>query len=113
MYSYNFLNNTNTSLTTDFFKYDDYSSEIHDTYIEFDYGFSLTHMRILPDNDIANHIKEINNDVTHVNFDKIYFYEHRQIVVNQFDKIFQGIIDKDPFVTFNWFINNNNINILF
>ena len=51
-------------------------------------------MECLNDNDIASHIRE--NDVTCVNFDKNYFYEQQQMVVNFFDKIFKGIIDDDP-----------------
>ena len=39
-------------------------------------------------------------NVTRVNFDKIYSYAHQQMVINQFDKIFQGIIDVDPSCTF-------------
>merc|ERR1711884_367221 len=59
-----------------------------------------THMRKLTDKDIANHIKEINNDVTRVNFDANYSYQRKQMVVNKFDTIFQGIIDADPSCTF-------------
>merc|ERR1739836_294739 len=57
-------------------------------------------MQKLTDKDIANHIKEINNDVTRVNFDANYSYKREQMVVNKFDKIFQGIIDADPSCTF-------------
>ena len=57
-------------------------------------------MRKLTDNDITNHIKEINNYVTHVNFDKICSYERRQMVANQFDNIIQGMFDADPSYTF-------------
>ena len=53
-------------------------------------------MRKLTDKDITNHIKEITNDVTHVNFDNIYSYERKQMVVHKFDKIFQGILNVDP-----------------
>ena len=100
--SYNFLHNTNIFTLTDIPHAcsDEYYSYINDNYIEFDNGFSLTHMKKLTDNDIANHIKEIDNDVTRVNFDKIYSYKRRQMVVHQFDKISQGIIDADPSCTF-------------
>ena len=56
---------------------DEYYSYIDNNYIEIDNGFRLTHMRKLTDKDIANHIKEINNNVTRVNFDKIYPISHR------------------------------------
>ena len=79
---------------------DEYYSYVNNNYIEFNNSFSITHMRRLADNDIANHNKEIDKDVTCVKFDKIYSYERRQIVVHQFDKIFQGIIDVDPSCTF-------------
>ena len=57
-------------------------------------------MQKLTNKDIANHIKEIDNDVICVNFGEIYSCEHRQMVVNQFDKIFQGILDADPWCMF-------------
>ena len=57
-------------------------------------------MQKLTDKDIANHIKEISNNVTGVNFDNNYSYARKQMVVNNFDKIFQGIIDADPSCTF-------------
>ena len=57
-------------------------------------------MQKLTDKDNANHIKEINNDVTCVNFDNKYSYARKQMVVNNFDKIFQGILDADPSCTF-------------
>ena len=79
---------------------DEYYSYLNKHYSVFDDGYSITHMQKLTDKDIANHIKEINNDVTRVNFDNIYSYEHKQMVVNQFDKIFQGILDADPSCTF-------------
>ena len=57
-------------------------------------------MQKLTDKDIANHIKEINNNVTHVNFDNNYSYARKKMVVHNFDKIFQGILDADPSCTF-------------
>ena len=60
-------------------------------------------MKRLIDKDVANHVKEINNDVTCVNFDNNnnnYLYALKQMVVNKFDKIFQGKIDADPSCTF-------------
>ena len=96
--SYNFHHNIDTFTPTDIphdFS-DEYYSHIDNNYIEFDNAFNLIHMRKFTDNDITNHIKEIKNDVTHVNFDKIYSYEHRQMVINQFEKKFQSIIDADP-----------------
>ena len=78
----------------------EYYNYLDKHYSVFDDGFSITHMRKLTDKDIANHITEINNDVTRVDFDNNYSYERRQMVVNQFDKIFQGIIDADPSCTF-------------
>ena len=38
--------------------------------------------------------------LTGVNFDANYSYQRKQIVVNKFDTIFQGIIDADPSCTF-------------
>lgn len=104
--SSNFLHDTDTftpiDIPQDFD--DEYYSYIDNNYIEFDDGFSLTHMRKLTDKDITNHIKKINNDVTHVNFDKIYSYQRRQMVVHQFKKIFQGILDVDPSCTLSRYI---------
>lgn len=51
-------------------------------------------------NDLANHIKEITNNVSCVNFDKIYSYKYQQMVVYSFGKIFQDIINADPSSTF-------------
>ena len=79
---------------------DEYYSYLDKHYSEFDDGYSITHMQKLTDKDIANHIKEINNDVTRVNFDANFSYQCKQMVVNEFDKIFQGIIDADPSCTF-------------
>ena len=102
MDSYNFVHDTDTFTPTDIPQDfdDEYYSYLDKNYNKFDDGFSLTHMRKLTDKDIANHIKEINNDVTRVNFDNNYSYERKQMVVNQFDKIFQSIIDADPSCTF-------------
>ena len=96
--SYNFLHNTDTFTSTDIpNKIDDtYFSYLDKNYNKFDNGFSLTHMQKLTNKDIANHIKEIDNDVTHVNFDKIYSYQHTQMVAHQFEKIFQRKLNADP-----------------
>ena len=88
--SYDFFHDTDTVTSTDIphgFT-DEYYSYIDNNYIEANKGYNTTLMRKLTGNDIANHIKEIINDVTPVNFDKIYSYERRQMVVNQFEKIF-------------------------
>ena len=100
--SYNFLHNTDTFTPMDILQDfdDEYYSYLNKNYNEFDNGFSLTHMRKLTDKDLANHIKEINNDVTYLNFDNIYSYEYWQMVVHKFDKIFQGILDADSSFTF-------------
>ena len=79
---------------------DEYYSYLDKHYFVFDDGYSITDMQKLTDKDIVNHIKEINNNVTRVNFDANYSYQRKQIVVNQFDTIFQGIIDADPLCTF-------------
>ena len=68
--------------------YDEYYSYLDENYNKFDDGFSITHIRKLTNKHIANHIKEINNDVTRVNFDNIYSYERQQMIVHKFDKIF-------------------------
>ena len=78
-------------------KYFDYLDK---HYSLFDNCSSFIYMQKLTNKDIANHIKEINNDVTRVNFDANYSYQCKQMVVNKFDKIFQGIIDADPSCTF-------------
>lgn len=57
-------------------------------------------MQNLNDKDIANHIKEIANDVTYLNFYKTYSYEHSLMVLSQFDRIFQGMMDADPSCTY-------------
>ena len=58
-------------------------------------------MQNLTDKDITNHIKEIANDVTHVNFCALYPYDqHSLMALKQFDKIFKGIIDADRSCTF-------------
>ena len=98
--SYNFVHDTDTFAPMDIPQdFDDkYYSYIDKNYSEFGTG---TLMRKLANKNISNHINEIDNNVTHVNFDAIYSYERRQImVVNQFDKIFQGILDVDPSCTF-------------
>ena len=81
-------------------EHDEYHNYLDKHYSIFDDGYSLTHMQKLTDKDIANNIKEINNDVTRVNFDANYSYQRKQMVVNKFDAIFQGIIDADPSCTF-------------
>ena len=78
-------------------KYFDYLDE---HYFLFDDCSGLIYMQKLTNNNIANHIKEINNDVTRVNFDANYSYQRKQMVVNKFDTIFQGIINADPSCTF-------------
>ena len=99
---YDFVNDTDTFTPMDIPQEsdDEYYNYLDKHYSEFDDGYSITHMQKLTDKDIANHIKEINNDVTRANFDNNYSYERKQMVVNQFDKIFQGIIDSDPSCTF-------------
>ena len=63
---------------------DEYYSYLDEHYSEFDDGYSIPHMQKLTDKDIANHIKEINNDVTRrVNFDNNYSYARKQMVVPQ------------------------------
>ena len=101
MDSYNFVPDTEPYTPLDITpehdaKYFDYLDK---HYSLFD-NDGLIYMRKLTDNDIANHIKEINNDVTRVNFDANYSYQRKQMVVNKFDSIFQGIIDADPSCTF-------------
>ena len=96
--SYSFLHDTDTFTPTDNSHdfSDKYYNYIDNNYIEFDVGFSLTHMRKLTDKDIAIHIKEIDSNVIDVNFNKIYSYEHRQMVTYQFEHFPQGIMDADP-----------------
>ena len=66
---YNFLNNFVTETTKEDLNYDfNYAN-----YCKFDNDYSITLMKQLNDNDIANHIKEITNDVTHVNFEQDLF----------------------------------------
>ena len=57
-------------------------------------------MQNLTNKDIANLIKEIANNVIRATFDAIYSYERSIMVINQFDKIFQGLLDADPSCTF-------------
>ena len=99
---YNFVHDTDPYTSMDIPQEfdDEYYSYLDKHYNEFDDGFSLTYMQKLTDKDIANHIKEINNNVTRVNFDNNYSYQRKQIIVYKFDKIFQGIIDADPSCTF-------------
>ena len=100
--SYDFVHETDPYIPMDIPQEcdDEYYNYLEEHYSVFDDGFSITHMRKLTDKDIANHITEINNDVNRVNFDDNYSYERKQMVVNQFDKIFQSIIDADPSCTF-------------
>ena len=100
--SYNFVHDTNTFTPTDIpHKFDDkYFNYLDKQYDLFDNCSSYIYMQKLTDRDIANHIKEINNNITHVNFDNNYSYERKQMVVHKFEKIFQGIIDADPSSTF-------------
>ena len=102
MDSYNFVHATNTFTPTDIPQEfdDDYYSYLDKHYDKFDDCFSLIHMQKLTDKDIVNHIKETNNGVTRVNFNNNYSYAHKQMVVHNFDKIFQGILDADPSCTF-------------
>ena len=87
--SYNFVHDTDPYTPMDIPQEfdDEYYNYLEEHYSVFDDGFSITHMRKLTDKDIANHIKEINNDVTRVNFDANYSYQRKQMVVNKFDKI--------------------------
>ena len=99
--SYNFVHDTEPYTPLDIppghdDKYFDYLDK---HYSQFD-DDGLIYMQKLTDNDVANYIKEIDNDVTRVNFDANYSYQRKQMVVNKFDTIFQGIIDADPSCTF-------------
>ena len=102
MDSYNFIYDTNTFTPTDIpHKYDDkYLDYLDKHYDEFDYCSSFIYMWKLINKYNANQIKEINNDVTRVNFNNNYSYSRKQMVVHIFDKIFQGILDADPSCTF-------------
>ena len=93
--SYNFIHDTDTFTPTDIPQdFDEkYYSYFDKNYSEF--GICIF-IRKLTNKNIANHIKEINNDVTCVNFDVIYSYERRYMMVNQFERIFQGIINTHP-----------------
>ena len=77
--SYDFVHDTDTFTPTDIPQDfdDEYYSYLNKHYNKFDDGFSLIHMQKLTDKDIANHIKEINNDVTRVNFDNNYSYQRK------------------------------------
>ena len=97
---YNFVHDTDPYTPMDIPQDDEYYNYLEAHYSVFDDGFSTTHMRKLTDKDIANHIKEINNNVTCVNFDNNYSYARKQMVVHNFDKIFQGILDADLSCTF-------------
>ena len=90
MDSYDFVHDTNTFTPTDIPQDfdDEYYSYLDKNYIEIKYFSSIILMRKLTDKDIANHIKEINNDVTCVKFDKNYSYQRILMVLSQFDKIF-------------------------
>ena len=68
--SYNFVHDMDTFTPTDIPNEidDKYFSYLDKNYTAFDNGFSLTHMQKLTNKDIANHIKEINNNATRVNF---------------------------------------------
>ena len=79
---------------------DEYYSYIDKNYVEINYFSNITLMRKLTDKDIANHIKEINNDVTCVTFEKNYTYQHLSMVHPRFDKIFQVMLNADPSCTF-------------
>ena len=100
--SYNFVHDTNPSAPMDIpHKYDaKYFDYLDKHYSLFEDCSSFIYMQKLTNKDIANHIKEINNDVTCVNFDANYSYQCKQMIVNKFDKIFQGIIDADLSCTF-------------
>ena len=95
---YNFVHDTNPYTPMDIPQEfdDEYYSYLDKHYSVFDDGYSFPHMQKLTDKDIANHIKEINNNVTRVNFDANYSYQCKQMIVNNFYKIIQGIIDADP-----------------
>ena len=95
--SYDFVHDTETYTPLDIPpEHDDkYFDYLDKHYSLFD-DDGLIYMQKLTDNNIANHIKEFNNDVTRVNLDVNYSYQRKQMVVNQFNKIFQGIIDADP-----------------
>ena len=96
--SYDFVHDTDLYTPMDIpQEFDDgYYSYLDKHYSVFDDGYSITHMQKLTDKDISNHIKEINNNVTRVNFDANYSYQHKQMAVNNF----QGIIDTDTSCTF-------------
>ena len=95
---YDFVHDNDTFTPTDIPpKFDDkYFNYLDNHYDLFDDCSSYIYMQKITDNDIANHVKEINNNVNRVNFDNNYSYERKQMVVHKFDKIFQGIIDADP-----------------
>ena len=88
---YNFVHDTDIFSPTNIpQKFDDaYHTYLDEYYDEFEDGFSLIHMQKLTEKDIANHIKEINNDVTRVNFDNNYSYARKQMIVHNFDKKIQ------------------------
>ena len=85
---YNFVHDTNTFTPTDIPpKYDDkYFNYLDKHYNLFDNCSSYIYMQKLTDKDVVNHVKEINNNVTCVNFDNNYSYQRKQMVVHKFDK---------------------------
>ena len=100
--SYNFVHDTNPSTPMDIpYEYDTkYFNYLNKHYSLFDDCSSFIYIQKLTDKDIANHIKEINNNVTRVYFEANHSYQRKQMVVNKFCKIFQGIINADPSCTF-------------
>ena len=88
--SYDFIHDTNSYTPMDIpQEFDDkYYSYLDEHYSLFDNCSGLIYMQKITNKDIANHTKEINNNVTRVNFDVNYSYQRKKKVVNKFDKIF-------------------------